>query len=465
MVRYLAVFTALFFVSFFSFAGICDQNPTLCQGQESKNIYGCHMNGVDLGNIEQQDCIDVYDATGCRDGHMHDNGIHVTGNCGVLGSYSIKDTVTGCVDDDYPIFDSESNGCVIRICDDGFFGDPTKQAVCDRPIPTMPPECGNLALNMASKPFPPSCESDFPDPISDPDSDESDCRTFVNDSGEDTTVCSFDENKVCQSTGVCPPGCGNVTTTDEFGATHHDFVCIGDNAEDANPDLELSDDAKEDPFVEGACRMINGTSYCPQDEKDHINADGKYEELCGYIGETFYCTEDKSVNLGHEENEDFDSLPDENATDTEVLTSINKDLQKGFKDISGDLGELEKGLSKNLGGIADSIDDLAGALTGDSGVVKNGSFDISGVQIELDTAKLEYENYFKSIKNQASGLVSSLSVSAGSFSQCKNIISFNGKTEKVCFSEFEDEMRILANGILLIFTILSGFLLLGAYRK
>jgi len=275
-----------------------------------------------------------------------------------------------CDDDNYPdlipdLNNLSENVCRIKICNDGYLGDPEfeSSSVCARITPTIPyDKCGETGLNMKQKPSWPDCATnnlpelpDLPEPPPEPI-----CKPYLSN-GFSTTVCLVDSNDVCSSSGVCQPGCGSVT---DSVSGKQNFVCFGDDPSDyQKPDFDLPEDSQFDPSVEGSCRKINGTSYCPQDETKHINPDGTYPDGCGYVDDEFYCISDSIFASPITPNEDFnpDTLTPVDASNTtseKLLSGIQGDIRKASTDLSKNLDELGGAVSTGLGKVKNSVDDL-----------------------------------------------------------------------------------------------------------
>jgi hypothetical protein len=126
-----------------------------------------------------------------------------------------------------------------------------------------------------------------------------------------------------------------------------------------------------------------------------------------------------------------------------------------------DLSSIEKGIGK----VNDNLTDIFTTITATAPATEQGSFDIAGAELELSSIKSNYESFLKNLRSQASSLITPLTTNSGSFSQCRDIIQMNGQTRQACFAPFADDMKIIGNGILLIFTISAGFLILGGVKK
>ena len=263
------------------------------------------------------------------------------------------DDIYLCVDPKYPnlVNVNGANFCTLSVCDDGFYDDPSTSYQCDRPTPENP-DCpfGYILIN--EKPSTSYCEyvdlSDLND-----DTEENNC-SYMQGGSFTTYVCHVAPLDACSPSGVCRPGCGYL---------NDDFFCFQDNPDEVQTnDLDIPDDADYQPFVEGACRVINGQTYCPQDESKYIQDDGTYPDGCGYVNDNFYC-ENQRVFVSHvESTQDFESLPDD-APENALLGAINNNLQGGFTTISNNISQIESSLGAGLFTVNDSIKEVSNGLT------------------------------------------------------------------------------------------------------
>ncbi|MCE2597238.1 hypothetical protein K6Y31_20910 [Motilimonas cestriensis] len=274
-------------------------------------------------------------------------------------TFNLIDEGAFCENPEFPFITEDQKYCEIKICSDGFYGDPSLIAgVCDRPSPTPPPECGLTGLVMTTPPEWPSCNKpdDFPTP--EPDTDK-DCGLYTG-VGWNTTYCIVNENDACVN-GICRPGCGTIDGN---------FVCFGDDL-DADGDGKMDDTNQLDgitdpndmdkPSTANGCRAINGKSFCPQDPKDFIKPDGSFPSGCGFINDDFFCQPDGIANNPHKGlDAEYDNNPIFGEGDglmNSLLTRLDSNQQIGFQNLGSKLVEQTQGLLQGMKSIEKTIND------------------------------------------------------------------------------------------------------------
>ncbi|MCP4984976.1 MAG: hypothetical protein GY928_02580 [Colwellia sp.] len=99
-------------------------------------------------------------------------------------------------------------------------------------------------------------------------------------------------------------------------------------------------------------------------------------------------------------------------------------------------------------------------LNEDITVSAGGSYSLEDAHTQVTDIKKELSERFESIKIEAKDLITLLDARSGSFDKCYKISEFMGNEYETCFTEFEDEMKTLSNGVLFIFTVISIFIVL-----
>lgn len=151
-------------------------------------------------------------------------------------------------------------------------------------------------------------------------------------------------------------------------------------------------------------------------------------------------------------------------TTNHIVNAIDGSRNAGVGNTSA-LVDAINGLGKSLGtGSGDGDGNCVGDDCSSGGGGK-GSFDMDAANAELVIAKAELKSYFETVKNEASSLVPALNGGGGSFNTCFDVISFQGKTINKCTTEYADEMSVISKTLLFVFTVISGFIVLGGVTK
>ncbi|PAJ71747.1 hypothetical protein CJF42_25045, partial [Pseudoalteromonas sp. NBT06-2] len=290
-----------------------------------------------------------------------------------------------------------------------------------------------------------------------------------------------------------------------------------DTSEPEDPFPDNPDDT--DTPDENGCVTKKGKKYCaakPEDNCKVANAAVKVGDTwdtvmtcnsgCGDIGGVFYCPETPEDDQVPEINDNCsdevfrlanptvcssktDDTTDKNQDGKVDNTDVVKGLNTGNQLTESILSELKKGngeqtqeqkklneksfatnqllssLNNQVGQTNKQLKKVTDKLEQPLAEVTQGKFDIATAQGELDQIKNDYQTKMNSIKTEASNLIQNLNAGGGGFDSCHDLISMNGKVHTRCMSQFSEEMAPISNGILLFFTILSGFVVLGGVTK
>ncbi|SFB90470.1 hypothetical protein [Pseudoalteromonas denitrificans] len=341
-----------------------------------------------------------------------------------------------------------------------------------------------------------------------PDLNGFDVPDLAFSAGDDTTICFPN-----------PSGSGNACsyTSDNgvFQLPPSLASAENVNCETGEPELPYENPNDTDTPDEDGCVIKTGQKYCEAQEEDNckfVNAAVNYDSVlecnnsCGDINGKFYCPKDTGTDpipdindnctdevfrlanptFCSEKSDETDKNEDGKVDNTDVVEGLNtgnqlaestlSEIKKGNADQVAEQKKLnEKSFANNqlLSSLNSKVSETNGLLEkindklNESSDVNSekGSFDVSTAQSELDELKSKYQTTMSGIKTEASNLVKELNAGGGGFNSCHDLISMNGKTHTRCLDQFSDEMIPISNGILLFFTILAGFVVLGGVSK
>ena len=211
--------------------------------------------------------------------------------------------------------------------------------------------------------------------------------------------------------------------------------------------------------IDQACVTSGGITACPEDPENVCDAQNQCDVGCGYVEGQFLCftTEEPDPEEPDPEEPDPEE-PDPEEPDPEQPDNLKKDDQGNLLISSPEMTAIKNMLAgKCEDGQTDCVEGL--------GTREKGSFDIDAAQQELEQMKADYQNYLTQIKNESATIIPAINGAASNFSSCHDIIQANGKKFNKCTNQFSDELVILSNALLFIFTAAAAFIVLGGLKR
>jgi hypothetical protein len=230
------------------------------------------------------------------------------------------------------------------------------------------------------------------------------------------------------------------------------------------------------------CTESGALSYCPADPENECT-DSQCNEGCGYMNGQFICVspiepppcagDDCGTEPPPCTGDDCGTEPPPCTGDdcgTEPPPCTGDDCGTG----GGGSGECPAGDTTcgNGGGTqpcesgsSDCIPCEAGDTSCSLVKGEKGSYDMEAAEAELLAIKEELQNKIDTIKSESSTLIPEINGGTASFNSCFDVISFQGRKENRCLTEYADEMEIISKIMLFIFTVLSGFIVLSGVTK
>jgi hypothetical protein len=292
--------------------------------------------------------------------------------------------------------------------------------------------------------------------------DSSSVDTVLNVQVTDSQACMpMSDGSVCEYQSVDIGGGNQV----------YELNLEGDCYSDPKPDISGNPQIGQEP-TSGQCTNNGGLLACSADPDLVCNSTNSTMDggvisscnpdnaSCGYVNGSFVC---------YDSDTDSDGLPDYDDPDIDgdgVPNDEDLDSDGDGQDdpISsgggGSGGDTTVNVDVDLSGVESRLDQIKDEITKPLTRGDKGAFDMDAANTELQNAEQEYQTKFEQIKTDAKTLIGSIGDSAGSFSACYDIATIKGNKKQACTTEFEDEMQIIANAVLFIFTVLAGFIVL-----
>ncbi len=210
------------------------------------------------------------------------------------------------------------------------------------------------------------------------------------------------------------------------------------------------------------CTESGALSYCPADPEEKC-PNGQCEAGCGYMNDQFICV------APTQPPEPPECTGDDCGTEPPPCTGDDCGTGTGTETGECPAGDTTCGNGGGTqpceAGSSDCIPCEAGDTSCSLVKGEKGSYDMEAAEAELLAIKEELQNKIDTIKSESSTLIPEINGGTASFNSCFDVISFQGRKENRCLTEYADEMEIISKIMLFIFTVLSGFIVLSGVTK
>jgi len=149
----------------------------------------------------------------------------------------------------------------------------------------------------------------------------------------------------------------------------------------------------------------------------------------------------------------------------DVVSSINNAANALGQKITNQTDSLGSKLDDLKDAFNQSGDSLVADILTQQIVTAQGSFDSTSDIQDIIDIQSDLTTRIDDIKTEMHTIIKPIAVSGGSFNQCYKIAFFMGDIKEVCLSEYQDEMLLISNIILFIFTVLAAIIIFGGLKN